>query len=204
MEQRATVVAVVGPSGSGKTTLLEHLLPELEARGLRVAAVKHASHGFEADRPGKDSHRLFQSGARAVALVSPERTATFVRRPVRGRPRLGEALEALPSPLDLVLVEGFSWEPVPRIAVVSDSGEPKPDDLAGGEVIDVVAAPRVPLGGRPLYDEAVVKRLARSLELRTRAERRLRSLPAERSPRAPQRDAAAPPGERAAAAGGGT
>lgn len=174
MQERAAVVGVVGPSGAGKTTLLERLIPAVEARGLAVAAVKHASHGFQADRPGKDSHRLFESGARAVALVSPERTATFVRRPAPGRPRLGPALRTLPGPLDLVLVEGFSWEPIPRIVVVPESGAPKQDYLSAGEVIEMVGAPRAPLGGPPLYADAVVEDLARTLELRARSRGRVR------------------------------
>ena len=59
-------VAVVGHSGSGKTSLLEELIPALTARGVTLAAVKHAAHGFEADRPGMDSHRPHASGAEGV------------------------------------------------------------------------------------------------------------------------------------------
>lgn len=179
--ERRTVVGVVGPSGAGKTTLLERLIPAVEARGLAVAAVKHASHGFEADRPGKDSYRLFESGARAVALVSPERTATFLRRPAAGRPRLGPALDTLPRGLDLVLVEGFSWERIPRIVVVPESGSPKTDYLCAGEVIEVVGVPRAPLGGRPLYAERVIEGLARTLELRVRSECRVRPASVDRT-----------------------
>ena len=74
------VVGFVGPSNVGKTSLLERLIPALAARGLSVAAVKHSSHGFAADRPGKDSHRLYTAGAAAVALISREQLATFTRR----------------------------------------------------------------------------------------------------------------------------
>ena len=70
---------MVGASGAGKTSLLEQLLPALRARGLAVGAVKHASHGFEADRPGKDSQRLYAAGADAVALVSGRQVACFAR-----------------------------------------------------------------------------------------------------------------------------
>ena len=65
--QRAPgVVGLVGRSGSGKTSLLESLIPALTARGLAVGAVKHTSHGFTADRPGKDSYRLYESGAESL------------------------------------------------------------------------------------------------------------------------------------------
>jgi molybdopterin-guanine dinucleotide biosynthesis protein MobB len=117
------VVGVVGRSGVGKTTLLERLVPELRARGLVVGCVKHASHGFLADRPGKDSYRLFESGASAVALISCDQIASFWRRDGEaGRDvSLADAMATLPGGLDLVLAEGFSWEPIPRIAVVPEN-----------------------------------------------------------------------------------
>ena len=64
------VFGIVGWSGSGKTTLLTALLPLLRARGLRVSTVKHAHHGFDMDRPGKDSHRHREAGAHEVLVAS--------------------------------------------------------------------------------------------------------------------------------------
>ena len=46
-------IGIAGRSGAGKTTLIARLIPELNRRGLAVSTVKHAHHGFEADRPGK-------------------------------------------------------------------------------------------------------------------------------------------------------
>ena len=57
---------VAGWSGSGKTTLLVRLIPELVGRGFRVSTVKHAHHAFDVDRPGKDSFRHREAGAREV------------------------------------------------------------------------------------------------------------------------------------------
>ena len=74
------VISVVGPSGTGKTTLLERIVPALGRRGLGVGVVKHASHGFLAERPGKDSHRLYESGAAAAGFISRAQVATFARR----------------------------------------------------------------------------------------------------------------------------
>ena len=57
------VIGVTGWSGSGKTALIVRLIPELAARGYRVATVKHAHHTFEIDTPGKDSFEHRAAGA---------------------------------------------------------------------------------------------------------------------------------------------
>ena len=69
------VLGVIGWSGSGKTTLIEALLPLLRASGLTVSTVKHAHHGFDMDRPGKDSFRHREAGAQEVMVVSGSRWA---------------------------------------------------------------------------------------------------------------------------------
>ena len=51
------IIGLAGWSGSGKTTLITKLVPLLKARGLSVSTLKHAHHGFDLDRPGKDSFR---------------------------------------------------------------------------------------------------------------------------------------------------
>ena len=145
------MVAFSGPSGVGKTTLLVALVRELGRRGLRVAAIKHSGHAHGFDVPGKDSDLLLRAGAHTVAVQGRTQLATF------GAPRPGgaRALARMLPPSDLVLVEGWKAERLPRvevhrravsrafacargrgfIAVVSD--EPPPRDLptfAAGEV----------------------------------------------------------------------
>jgi molybdopterin-guanine dinucleotide biosynthesis protein MobB len=167
----AAVVAVVGYSGAGKTSLLELLLPALAARGLRTGAVKHASHGFLADRPGKDSHRLYESGARAVALVSCEQVATFTRLDgaTARDPSLAAALGTLPAELDLVLVVGFSREPIPRIVVVGPGEAPAREHVAPGEVLAVVEGAPCPERRRAEFPAALVEALARAIQDRVEA-----------------------------------
>lgn len=104
-------------SGTGKTTLLLSLLPILKQQGLRVAVVKHAHHTFEMDHPGKDSYRLREAGADEM-LVAARCRIGFVRecQEPSVEPRLSEAVSLLePERLDLVLVEGFKLEPIPKI-----------------------------------------------------------------------------------------
>jgi molybdopterin-guanine dinucleotide biosynthesis protein B len=109
------VFGIAGYSGSGKTTLIERVLPHLAARGLCVAVIKHTHHDFDIDRPGKDSWRAREAGATAVLLASDHRTAVLTEhRDVP--PVLGDLLAKLP-PCDLVLVEGYKREPIPKLEV---------------------------------------------------------------------------------------
>lgn len=159
------VVGVVGRSGTGKTSLLERLIPALARSGLDVGAVKHASHGFHADRRGKDSHRLYEAGADSVALISRDQVATFSRRDpgIRGELGLVEVLAGLPSHLDVVLAEGFSWEPIPRFVLVRAGGEPAPEYLSPGEVLSVVPVDAPPPGAPPHFSDALIEALIRSV-----------------------------------------
>jgi len=118
------VIGVIGYSNTGKTTLIEKLIPLLIARGLKVSTVKNAHHGFDMDRPGKDSHRYREAGSQQVLIATSERWALLTE--VRGGPAPLEALIAQLAPCDLVLVEGFKSEGrFPRIEVRrSTSTEP--------------------------------------------------------------------------------
>ncbi|MBI2306136.1 MAG: molybdopterin-guanine dinucleotide biosynthesis protein B [Rhodocyclales bacterium] len=110
------VFGIAGYSGSGKTTLLERLIPRLTARGLKVSVIKHAHHGFDIDRPGKDSWRHREAGASEVMLTGGERWALLHESRGEAEPTLDEYLAHF-SPCDLVLVEGFKHEPVPKLEV---------------------------------------------------------------------------------------
>lgn len=161
-ESARAVIGVVGRSGSGKTSLLELLIPQLTSRGLAVGAVKHTSHGFQADRPGKDSYRLYESGADTVALVSGQQLATFTRRSGDASPdvSIDAALASLPRGLDVVLVEGFSWEPIPRFVLVPDSEPPIPEHLSRGEVLGIVKILPRQEGGKPEFTRTLLDSLA--------------------------------------------
>jgi molybdopterin-guanine dinucleotide biosynthesis adapter protein len=110
------VLGITGFSGSGKTTLLEKLMPELIAAGLSLSSVKHTHHDFDLDRPGKDSYRHRQAGAREVMIGSGTRWALM--HELRGAEEYElDALLARMSPVDLVLVEGFKRDPHSKIEV---------------------------------------------------------------------------------------
>ena len=99
------IVCVVGKSNTGKTTLLEKLIPEITARGYRVGTVKHDVHGFDMDRPGKDSWRHAQAGAWAVLVSSPDKVALIQR--VDHEKSIDELAEMMGDSVDIILTEGF-------------------------------------------------------------------------------------------------
>ena len=110
------IFGIAGYSGSGKTTLIEKLIPLLTARGLKVSLIKHAHHTFDVDQPGKDSFRHRHAGCGEVLISSSRRWALM--HELRGvpEPTLQELIKRL-SPCDLVLIEGFKHEPVPKLEI---------------------------------------------------------------------------------------
>lgn len=111
-----SVFGIAGWSGSGKTTLLRALIPALDARGLTVSTVKHAHHAFDIDRPGKDSHHHRTAGAREVVISSSHRFALMHELRDAPEPTLAELVDRL-APVDLILVEGFKFDPIPKLEV---------------------------------------------------------------------------------------
>lgn len=132
------IFGIAGWSGSGKTTLLEKLIPCLTARGIRVSVIKHAHHGFDIDRPGKDSYRHREAGATEVLLSCTDRWALMHERRDEGEPTLDELVSHL-SPCDLVLVEGFKQEPVPKIEVYRPENGKPPLHPERSDIIAVAA-----------------------------------------------------------------
>lgn len=111
------VIGFAGYSGSGKTTLIEKLLPMFVAKGWTVSVIKYSHHGFDIDRPGKDSYRHRVAGAQEVMLSSNARWALMHELRDAQAPTLAEQLEKL-SPCDLVIVEGHKSDPdLPKIEV---------------------------------------------------------------------------------------
>jgi molybdopterin-guanine dinucleotide biosynthesis adapter protein len=124
------IFGLAGWSGSGKTTLMTALIPEFVSRGIAVSTIKHAHHSFDIDKPGKDSWRHRQAGAREVMVASGQRWALMHELRGAGEPPLDELLGRM-SPVDLVLVEGFKHHDHPKIEVYRHTlGKPllHPDD----------------------------------------------------------------------------
>ncbi|MFT5128273.1 MAG: molybdopterin-guanine dinucleotide biosynthesis protein A [Rhodothermales bacterium] len=109
-------ISICGTSGSGKTTLLEKLIATFSESRL-IGCVKHAGHGFSADREGSDSARLRAAGARPMRVIGPTAMAHFGPAP--------ERFDAAPDLLasDLVFVEGYKQANFAKIAFAADADE---------------------------------------------------------------------------------
>ncbi|QOJ78634.1 molybdopterin-guanine dinucleotide biosynthesis protein B [Infirmifilum lucidum] len=93
-------VAIIGFKNSGKTTVAEFLVRELKARGLRVAALKHAHGGITPYND--DSSRLYKAGADVSVALSEEEAVEYKR----GKPALWQYISSLRG-YDFLVVEGF-------------------------------------------------------------------------------------------------
>src|SRR5690606_28297012 len=71
-------------------------------------------HDFDIDKVGADSFRHRQAGAHEVTIVSGTRYA--IMHELRGAPEPSfEEILARIAPCDLVLIEGYKREPIPKI-----------------------------------------------------------------------------------------
>ena len=127
---------VVGWKNSGKTTLMVGLVRELTRRGYSVSVVKHAHASFEIDHVGRDSFKLREAGAHEVALSSPRRFALM--RELRDAPEMPfEEVLSYAGSTDLVLIEGYKSESLPKIEIRREGAASK--ESLHGVVPNVVA-----------------------------------------------------------------
>ena len=112
------LLAIVGWSGTGKTTLLQQVIPILNSKGIRAGLIKHTHHEVDVDTPGKDSYLLRKAGASQVMVASSERWALMCETPEKRSIDLPYLLSRMDhSVLEIVLVEGFKEESVPKIVL---------------------------------------------------------------------------------------
>lgn len=149
--QSSPVIGIVGFKNNGKTTLVVRLVQRLTERGYHVSTVKHAHHTVDIDRPGKDSWRHREAGAREVLLATSRRWALVHELVDEPEPPLEELLAHM-APVDLVIVEGFKTFPHPKIEVHrAERGTPL---LARKDptVLAVASDEPLPELDRPVFD----------------------------------------------------
>jgi len=108
------LLSVVGKSNSGKTTLLVKLIAEFRQRGFRIGTIKHDVHGFEMDRPGKDTWRHKEAGSLTTIISSPFQIGMV--KDVDHDHHPNELLSLLYD-MDIVLAEGYKRGNWPKLEV---------------------------------------------------------------------------------------
>lgn len=167
------MVCVVGKKKSGKTTTVVELAVELGRRGHRVMTIKHGHH-FDLDRKGTDSfrHRV-DGGAERVVLAGPGQFAVLGTWP--GSREMGprELAARHLADADIVVVEGFKGERLPKIEVFRRTAhdtpvwDPERDDAReyiAGITDDPGYRQRVPFPTFDLADPALGAHLADLVE----------------------------------------
>ncbi|MDX1675788.1 MAG: molybdopterin-guanine dinucleotide biosynthesis protein B [Longimicrobiales bacterium] len=168
-------VCVVGKKNSGKTTTVLKLVAELRQRGHRVMTIKHGHH-FDLDRRGTDSfrHRV-EGGAERVVLAGPGQFAVLGTWPLGEEASPAELAARYLADADVVVVEGFKGERLPKIEVfrraAHDTPVFDPDDDTAADYIAAITdddayAARVPFPTFDAEDPGVAARLADLVERR--------------------------------------
>lgn len=166
--QQVPVVSLVGKSGVGKTTVLERIIREVKRRGYRLGTIKHDTHGFQLDRPGKDSWRHAEAGSDVVVISGPRKMALI--RHLEREMALDDIV-ALMGDVDLVITEGYKRGDKPKIEVTRKE---RGTELlcAAQELIGIMADYEVemPVPKYSLEDAEGVVDLLEELYLRNRQE----------------------------------
>lgn len=140
------ILAIVGWSGTGKTTLLQQVIPTLGAKGIRAGLIKHTHHQMDVDTPGKDSYLLRKAGASQVIVASSERWALMCETPEKQSINLPYLLSRMDhATLEVVLVEGFKDEPVPKIVLWRAGIKGGIEELLDEQVIAVASDQKLTL-----------------------------------------------------------
>lgn len=167
------MVSIVGKKKSGKTTTVLKLVAELRQRGYRVMTIKHG-HRFDLDREGTDSYRhRVEGGAERVVLAGPGQFAILGTWPLGEEEGPVELAQRYLADADIVVVEGFKGERLPKIEVfrktAHDTPVWEPDTPEAGDYIAALTddpdyARRVPFPTLDVDDPAVGSKLVELVE----------------------------------------
>ncbi len=130
------LISVVGYSGAGKTTLMEKLIRELTRRGYRVGSIKHDVHGFEMDKPGKDSWRHKQAGASTTIISSPRQIGMVMDVDHDHSP---DELKKFFNDADVILTEGYKKQNRPKVEIFRSEIHDEPLCKSDDNVIAVMS-----------------------------------------------------------------
>ncbi len=121
MNNKPALLAISGIKKSGKTVLIEKLIPLLAMQGIKTAVIKHDAHSFTPDTPGTDTFRFFAAGACGTVIYDSEKYSVTRRTETSHDELIGLFPDA-----DLILFEGLSRSPYPKIELIPENSNEAP------------------------------------------------------------------------------
>ncbi len=109
------LINAIGFSNSGKTTLLEAITKHYSSQGKKVGVIKDIhSEKYQPDEEGSDTWRYSQAGAQLVVGRGVQDTVFHWRSSMKFLEIVGKVSA------EILLVEGFKEEQMPRIVCAAD------------------------------------------------------------------------------------
>jgi molybdopterin-guanine dinucleotide biosynthesis adapter protein len=142
-DQLPPMVCIVGYSGTGKTTFIEKLIPRFTARGFRVGCLKHDLHGFEMDKPGKDTWRHKRAGATTTLISSPRQIGMVMDVDHDVAP---QELRKFFDTVDIILAEGYKHAKAPKLEVFRKQIYDEPVCKGDDQLLALISQSPIDLG----------------------------------------------------------
>jgi molybdopterin-guanine dinucleotide biosynthesis protein MobB len=161
------IVNIIGRKNNGKTTLVVALLEAFNARGLCVGSIKHTSHSYDLDTPGKDSDRHRHAGARPAAIISGCHTAVHLPTP-KNDTRCYDHIMSLYADCDFIVVEGHCAGPGIKLEVWRKEANTEPIAATQNDVVAMITDDHceIDLPTIPRHDVSkVVDKILRLLDM---------------------------------------
>ena len=124
-------ISICGYSNSGKTTLITRLIENLSSE-FDIGYIKHDVHRFEIDKEGKDTCKVWSSGASHILISDPHHTAYIHKNPPTQR-----EMQSAFNGCDFVLLEGFKKARVNKLVLVDDNKEIL-ESVSRGEIDNII------------------------------------------------------------------
>ncbi len=144
-------LSICGYSNSGKTTLLEKVVKRL-SKNYNIAFLKHDVHKFEMDKNGKDTQKIWASGAKWVSISDKTHNGVLTQGESPIYEQKSTFLDA-----DFALLEGYKNLDSDKIVVIDDEKNIF-QDINDGKVNNVIcfvgqetSQPELPIKGVPYF-----------------------------------------------------
>jgi molybdopterin-guanine dinucleotide biosynthesis protein MobB len=110
---------------------------QLAAANVVTSVVKRVSDDVDLDRPGKGSYEQRQAGAREILIANSFRWALMREDAMPSEPDVDELIARL-EPVDLVLLEGFHLSSYPKIELIREKQDRRPNYHDDPSIIGIV------------------------------------------------------------------